>query len=162
MENKKDYIKKSLFADEVKQPSEAGMMCTINSDIFYSFTRNTWIRDSGASFHINNSDTSINDVIDINKLIQGSSDVMPATKKGKLCINVCQVDGPELVHTLWPLKYCPKAGANLLSLRCKLSQENKISSNHQNNIVVNTTYGNIILDRQVKTCDGWIITVNFL
>ena len=63
---------------------------------------------------------------------------MPAMKKGKLCVMVCQVNGTEWVHTLWPVKFCSKAGANLSSLTCKLSQGNRISSDHLNNIVVNT------------------------
>ena len=57
---------------------------------------------------------------------------------------------------------CPKAGANLFSLTCKLLQGNKFSSNHWNNIVVNPSYGNIILDHQIKTCDGWVAGVPFL
>ena len=33
--------KKVLFAGDVKQPSEAGMMCTIDGDTFFLFTKNT-------------------------------------------------------------------------------------------------------------------------
>ena len=80
--------KKVWFAEDVKQPSKAGMMCTINVDSFYSFTKNTWNGDSGASCHITNNDTNMFDVTDINESIQGSSSIMPTTKKGKLCINV--------------------------------------------------------------------------
>ena len=40
---------KVWFAEEVKQPLEAGMMCTIDGDTFSLFTKNTWIGDSGAS-----------------------------------------------------------------------------------------------------------------
>ena len=34
-ENKKENVKKVQFAEDVKQPSEAGMICTIHSDTFY-------------------------------------------------------------------------------------------------------------------------------
>ena len=44
MKNKKD----SRFVEDVKQSSEAGMICTINRDTFISFTNNSWIGDSGA------------------------------------------------------------------------------------------------------------------
>ena len=87
---------------------------------------------------------------------------MPTTKKGKLHINVQQVDRTEWIHILWPVKFCPKAGAILFFLMCKLSQGNKISSDHQSNIVVSSTSGNIILDDWIKTCDGWVAKVKFL
>jgi len=84
------------------------------------------------------------DVIEIQESIQGSSGTMLATKKGKLRVTVRQVNGLEQVHTLWPVKFCPSAGANLFSLTCKLLQGNKISSDEVNNIVVTTPNGNII------------------
>ena len=46
--------------------------------------------------------------------------------------------------------------------RWKLSQGNKISSNYQNNIVVKSSKGDIILDIWIKTHDGWVAGVNFL
>ena len=57
------------------------MMCTINGDTFFSFTKNTWIGNSGESCHIMNNDTSFYDVTDINKLIQDSYGIMSATKR---------------------------------------------------------------------------------
>ena len=93
------------------------------------------------------------DVIDINKSIQGSS--------GNI-INVQQVDDTKWAHALWPVKFCPKADANLVFLTCKLLQGNKISGVNQNNIVVKSSKGDIILDQQIKTCDGWVARVKFL
>ena len=148
--------------DNEKQSSEAGMMCTINGDTFYSFTINTWIGDSCASCHIINDDSGMYDITDIDESTQGSSSIMPATKKGKLHVNVCQVNGTEQVHTLWPMKFCPKAGANLFSVMCKRSKGNMISIDHQNNIMVSTTCGNIILDCRIKTCKGQVTRVKFL
>ena len=122
------------------------MMCTIDDDTFFSFTKNTWIGDSGVSCHITNNNTGLYDITNIDESIQGSSGIMPATKMGKLQVKVLQVNGTEWIHTIWPVKFCPKAGANLFSLTCKLLQENKIASVHQNNILVNTLTGNTILD----------------
>ena len=133
------------------------MMCTINGNMFFSFTKNTWIGDSGASCHITNNDNGMYDIIDIHKLIQGSSSIMSAMKKGKLRVMVRQVYGEEQVHTLWPVKFYPSAGVNLFSLMCKLSQGNKISSNETNNTVINTPSGDIVLDRRIKACDGWVL-----
>ena len=44
---------------------------------------------------------------------------------------------------------------------CELLQENSIASDHQNNIVVNTSNDNIILDYHIKTHD-WVARVDFL
>ena len=138
------------------------MMCTIDGNTFFSFTKNTLIRDLGASCHITNNDNGMYDVIDIDEWIQGSFDIMPAMKKCKLRVTVRQVNGEEQVHTLWPVKFCPLAGANLFSLTCKLSWGNKISSDEVNNIIMNTPSGDIILDRQIKIHDRWVARVYFL
>ena len=145
--------KKVWFMVNVKQSLLAGMMCTIGSNTFHSFMKNTWSDDSSASCHITNNENGMYDIIDIDESIQGSSGIMPATKKGKLHVTVCQVNG-EQVHTLWPVKFCPSAGANLFSLTCELSWD-------ANNIVVITPIGNIVLDRRIKTLDGWVAGVNF-
>ena len=60
------------------------------------------------------------------------------------------------------MKFCPKAGANLFSLTCKLSQGNTILSDDQNNIMVKSMDGNIIFDSQIKTHDSRIAGVKFL
>ena len=156
---KESKNKKVLFVEDVKQPSESCMMCTIDGDTFFLFTKNTQIGDSSASC---NGNTGIYDITDINESIQGSSSITTTTKKGMFQVKVCQVDGTEQVHTLWPVKFCPKASANIFSLMCELSQGNKIANDHHNNIMVNTPTGNIILDCQIKTHNGWVAGVNFL
>ena len=138
------------------------MMCTIGGTSFHLFTKNTWIGDFGVSCHITNNDNGMYDIIKIDELIQGSSNIIPAMKKGKLRLTVRQVNGKEQVHTLWPVKFCPSAGANLFLLTCKLSQGHKITSNDANNIVVITPIGNIILDCQIKTHDSWVAGVDFI
>ena len=148
--------------ENVKQPSEAGMMCTIDVDTFYLFTKNTWIGDSGVPCHITDNYTGLYDLIDIDEFIQGSSSIISTAKKGKLWVKVHQVNRTEWVCTLWRMKFCPKAGANLFSLTCKLLQGKRIASDHCNNIVVNTLNGNVILDCQIKTHDGWDVGVDFL
>ena len=147
-DSKKENVekKKVWFAEDVKQLSKAGMMCTIDGNTIFLFMKNTWIGDLGASCHITKDNDGICDIIDINESIQGSFGVMPATKKGMLQVIVCQANGEEQVHTLWTAKVCPTAGVNLFFLSCKLLQGKKISSNHFNNIMINTPSGNIILD----------------
>ena len=121
MDNKRENVNKKVgFAEDVRKSEEAGMMCTVNGVALFLLTNNTWIRDSGASCNITNDNTSLFDIIDINQLIQGNSGNMSVMKKGKLCVNVQQVDGTEWVHTIWPVKICPKADENLFSLTCEL------------------------------------------
>ena len=71
---------------------------------------------------------------------------MLAVKKGMHCIDVQQDDSTEHAHTLWPFKFCHKAGVNLFSLTCKLLQRKNTANDHQYNIVVKSTDGNIIID----------------
>ena len=72
------------FAENVKKPMEAGMLCMIDGTTFHSFMKNMWIGDSGASCHNTNNYKSLHDVMNINKLVQGSSGNMSTTKKNKL------------------------------------------------------------------------------
>ena len=74
--------------NDVKQPSKAGIMCTIKGDTFFLFIKNTLIGESGASCHITNDETSMYNITDIDESIQGSSGIMPAMKKCKLCVYV--------------------------------------------------------------------------
>ena len=71
------------------------MMCTINGDNFYSFTKKTWIGDSGVLYHITNDDTSMFNITDIDESIQDSLHIMLATKKDKLHNKIWQVDRIE-------------------------------------------------------------------
>ena len=58
---------------------EAGMLCMINIETFFSFMKNMWIRDWRASCHVTNDNT--HDIIDINELVKVNSGSMFATKK---------------------------------------------------------------------------------
>ena len=155
--NKKEKVKRKVgFAENVKMPTVASTSCTIDGDTFYLFMKNMCIGDCGVSYHTMNNYTGFFDIIDINESIQGSFRNMAAMKKGKLCVNIQQVEGAEQVHSLWHEKFCPKAGANLFFLMCEILQGNKTSSDHQNNIEVKSSDGDIILD-----CQIWIARVKF-
>ena len=86
--------------ENIKKSMIAGMLCTIDGDIFHLFGKKTWIRDLGASCHTANDDTDLNDVTNINTLVQGSSGHMSAMKKCKLSIKLHQVDGSERVSVI--------------------------------------------------------------
>ena len=73
-----------------------------------------------------------------------------------------QVNGSERLHTLWPLEYGAKAVVNLFLLTCKLLKGGKIQSDEKNNIMIESSNGNIILDLQIETQDGWVARSEFL
>ena len=82
MGDKKENVKKKVwFMESVKLPMEAGILCTIDGDTFYLFTKNTWIGDSRAWCHIANHNISLFNVIDINELIQESPGTCLQQKK---------------------------------------------------------------------------------
>ena len=131
--------KKVWFAENDKQPSEAGMMCTIDGNTFHLFNKNTWIGNSCASCHMTNNESGMYDVIKIDKSIQGSSGIMPTTKKGKLCMRVCQVNGQEQVHILWPEKFF-NSDSDLSDDDLKNNNENIFDKDDANKIIKDATH----------------------
>ena len=69
-----------------------------------------------------NNDTDMYDVININKMVQGSLGSKSTTKKGKLHVKVRKVAAPLMRCN------CTKTDANLFPSTCKLLQESKICS----------------------------------
>ena len=106
--------------ENVIGPSEARMMHNIDRDTFFSFTKNMWIGDSSILCHIMNDNTSLFNISTSISQFKEDPILCLLQKKAKLCVNIQQVDGTEQIHTLWPVKICPKADANLFSLTCKL------------------------------------------
>ena len=74
--------KKVWFMEDLKQPSEAGMMWMIEDDTFFWFMENTWIRDSGASCHITNDDTRLYSITNIDNLSKVPLVLCPLRKRG--------------------------------------------------------------------------------
>ena len=50
--------------------------------------------ETGTTYHNKSDNTDLYDITDINEWIQECSGSMPATKKGKLHMKVCQSNGP--------------------------------------------------------------------
>ncbi len=95
------------------------------------------IGDSGASCFITNDPTSTYDAEPINESIEAANWLMTATIKGKKDVIIKQVDGRTTCHTMEPVKYCKQAKMNLFSLTSTLSKGGVLSSDDQNNIVIN-------------------------
>ena len=148
--------------ENVKKPTKTSMLCIIDRETFHLFTKNMWIVNAGALCHITNNYTGFYIFTKINKFVQGSANNISATKKGKLHVNVGQVDCTEWLHILWPMKYYAKASVSLYSIACELLQGNTIKSDHKNNIVVQSSKGYIILYCHIKGHDNYVAEVEFL
>ena len=61
-------------------------------------------------------------------------------------MKIWQVIGSKKLHILWLVKYCTNAGVSLFLVIYELLQGSKLSSDHKNNIIVQTTSDDIILD----------------
>ena len=66
---------------------QVGMLSTIDGETFHMLTKKVWIRDSHASYHITNDDTSLFNVT------EESSGSMPSINKEMHCVKVHQVNG---------------------------------------------------------------------
>ncbi len=51
---------------------------------------------------------------------------------------------------------------NMFSLTSALSKGGVLSSDDQNNIVINQDGVKIVFDRRIKTCNGWVCGVEVL
>ena len=147
-ENKKECKNKKVwFTEDVKQPFEAGMMCTIDGDTFFYSQR---IPGSDTQVHYAISPTIILAYMtSLTSMSQSKvalilSLLWRRTSYKSRYIKSWGLNGYTL---LWPMKFCPKAGANLF---------------FWNNIVVNTQMGDIVLDHWIKTHDDWVAGFNFL
>ena len=104
------------MVQEKKEVSPTIQKNSTCSHISCMFTKHAWSGNSGASCHITNIDTVMHDITNIGESVQGSSGEMKATKNGRLHVNVRQIDGSEILHTLWPVKYFERESANYFSL----------------------------------------------
>lgn len=153
---KSTTTKKVTFDDHVQYIKEKALVCTINGRTYPSFTKNTWIGDSGASCHITNNDSKMYDVKNIDETVSGVSGGIQATKIGKVNVQVKQVNGATVNTTLSQVKYCPEATENLFSITSELSNGCKLKSNEVSNIVLTKGKTRIEFDRRMKTKNGWL------
>ena len=56
-------------------------MCTTNGELFFIFTKHTWIDDLGTFCHVSNNNTAIYDITDIDESMQGGTGNVKATKR---------------------------------------------------------------------------------
>eukprot|EP00984_Skeletonema_dohrnii_P022875 scaffold11976_cov67-Skeletonema_dohrnii-CCMP3373.AAC.1 len=158
----KQKIKSSKSKIESILKGEKGLRCTIDGQVYPSFTKKTWFGDTGASCHITNDDSGMYEVESIDEPIAGiGRDCIRATKKGKKLCQIEHSDGTIVEKVLSPCKFAAEASDNLLSITAELSNGADLSKDVNNNIML--TYSNgqdIIFDRRLKTKDGWVAGVD--
>ena len=79
---------------------------------------------------------------------------MQATKKGKLCCNIKQMDGSMTEKVFSPVKYCPKSEANLFSITNELSQNTTLGNDAHKNITLKKSDKLDVFGHRVKAKDG--------
>ena len=144
----------------IDEPDEKAMrLCTVDGQTFHSFNKSTVIGDTGASSTVDNDDSGMEDVEEIDEYIEGVGGKVHVTKKGYKRYDFKQVDGSSTQRRI-KTKYCPSLKVRLLSITAELSNGAQLSSDKHNNLVL--TYGNgdtITFDRRIKTRDGWVAGV---
>ena len=118
----KCFNEKVRFLQDVKLMNEEnGKKLTINSESFFTFTKETWVADSGASSLITNYDSSLEDVKIINDIINGTTGTIISMKQRKKKMHVMQTYVSVKKTTLYLVKYCKDTMSNLLFLMVMLS-----------------------------------------
>ena len=80
----KYFDKKVSFLQDVKPLEEKNRKkCNVDSESFFTFTKDTWATDIGASSHIKTDDSGLENVEIINDPIHGTMSIMITMKKGK-------------------------------------------------------------------------------
>ena len=80
---KRTWKEKVALAFNTTSWTDSDCVCTINGKTFFALTKNTWIGDTVASYHITYNDDGLFDVKIINETMHGSSGRIKATKLGK-------------------------------------------------------------------------------
>ena len=89
--------------------------CTVNGESFFTFTKFTWVANSGASSHMTNDDSSLKNLEIINDLFHSALGTIIAMEKRMKKVHVMQTDGSVKNMTLYLVKYCKDSMSNLLS-----------------------------------------------
>ena len=138
---------------------KAMRLCTIDGETFHSFNKMTVIGDTGASSTVDNDDSGMEEVEEIDEYIEGVGGKVHVTKKGYKWYDFQQVDGSSTQRRL-KTKYCPSLQVRLMSITAELSSGAQLSNDKHNNLVLTYEDGDtIVFDRRIKTRDGWVAGV---
>ena len=126
------------------------------------FSSNTWIGDSGASCHMTNDDTGMEEIRHIEEEITiGNGKPMKATKVGRVKVELVQKDGTTRQFTMENVKYVPELYCKLFSLTTALDKGFQIGNVGR---VINLRKGNfqIAFDKVFETKTGFISGVDII
>ena len=147
--------KKIRFTEDIKQPMETSMMYTIN----YFFC--SWrTHESEPPVHCVTSWMTIPVYLTSSTSASQFKEAPETCQLWKKLSFVSMSD--KLIELNGSCEVLTQGRWNLFSLICKLLQDRKISNNHQNNVMVMSTDGDIIYFYQMKTYDGCVARVKFL
>ena len=128
----------------------------------YSFNRDTWLADSGASTHMGNSDEGMYEIEEIDSPVTiGDGKSLRATKVGKLRRTVVQADGKTMDVILPDYKCVPELQMNLFSLMKAIASGWQLT-NDGVKIAVTKDKHTVVFDRIYKTDNGVLCGVEIL
>ena len=153
-----------ILKKKKQQENEQGGMAMTTHEICNrasTFTRNTWIADSGASHHFTNNDKDLIKIQEIDENIQiGNGKYMKATKLGTKIGHIKQSDGKSTKIEL-KVKFIPELHTNLFSIGCSLKNGWSIGNDKQL-IYLKKNSTKVVFDKVMATKDGFISGVEIL
>ena len=119
-------------------------------------TKTIWIADSGASTHMGNDDTGMNNIKFVNIPIKiGNAKHLFASKMGDKHITIIQEDGTTVDCVLKDFQYVPGMWTNLISLTKAMQQNWTIGSVGETLFM--TKHGTKVkFDKKLKTTSGFV------
>ena len=125
-------------------------------------SNNFWIGDSGASCHMTNDDTGLEEISKIDEEIMiGDGKPMKATKVGRMKMEMIKNDGSKQQFTLSNVKYVPELHYKVFSLTAALDKGFKIG-NKGRVIILRQGDFTITFDNVLNTKTGFISGVKLI
>ena len=156
----KQCLQAPLFPQETCLPNlEVTPECetALVTTTFDTFTRNTWLADSGASTHMGNCDKGMINVKYINAPVKiGNAKHLTATKIGDKHLKIIQKDGTMSNYILKNYKYVPELWVNLFSIPQALMRGWNIGNKGVSLFLTHKNH-KIMFDCSFKTPQGLVI-----
>ena len=123
----------------------------MTSNIFFTFTKDTWVADGGASSHIINNDSCLEDVKITSDITHSNGGNMITKMIGKKKVHIMQTECYLKEIALYLKKYCNNTKSNLLSSTSMLSASWKIAYDNSSHITMTKNDVIINMDQCIKT-----------
>ena len=151
-----------VMVNEGLGDGEQASACVIDGVTYGSFSKDTWMIDSGCTNHLTKDSSGMFNTIDIKEFYGGVGGKIVATKRGMKKFSVKQKDGTMKEITL-NIDYSPHATENLLAVSKEMQRGATLSNDGEKNIILSYPWGvELIGDRRLRTRSGWISGVELL